>query len=42
MEAFRTKIAEQKAENEALDQALILTPEYNPQNILSLQIIPNP
>jgi hypothetical protein len=42
LEAIWSKITEQKAENETLRQALVLTPENTAQGILSLQIIPNP
>ncbi len=34
-------IAEHKALNETLSQAIILTPQNTPQNILSLQVVPN-
>jgi hypothetical protein len=41
LEDIRVKIAEHKAGNKILSQALILTPDNTPQNILSLQSIPN-
>ncbi len=41
LEGIRTKIAEHKTGNKILSQALILTPDNIPQNIRSLQIIPN-
>jgi hypothetical protein len=34
-------IAEHKALNETLSQTIILTPQNTPQNILSLQVVPN-
>ncbi len=42
LEGLRREIIERKAVNKALSQTLVLTPDNTPQNILSLQTIPNP
>ncbi len=38
---LKASVSEQKALNETLMQAIVLTPQNTPQNILSLQIVPN-
>jgi hypothetical protein len=38
---LKAVVSERKALNETLRQAIVLTPQNTPQNILSLQIVPN-
>jgi hypothetical protein len=39
---LQVSVSELKAVNESLSQAIVLTPQNTPQNILSLQVMPNP